>query len=256
MVGRRKLTLGLLLAAGMRGARAQPKARIYRIAVVSPSQPVSDLGEAGNREFRAFFQRLRQLGYVEGQNLSVERYSANGRTERFTELADEVVRRNPDLIYVSMYRLVRDFKAATDAIPIVGSGGDPIAFGVTTSLARPGGNITGVTVDAGVEIWGKRLDLLREILPGASRVAWLASAAIWKSPYAATLREGAQRLNMTVIGPQLVAPFDEAEYRSVFAAMAQSGADALFVASQAENVTNRRLIVDLAERARLPTIYP
>ena len=235
-------------------AEAQQRARVYRIAVVNPSMPVGDMNETGSRLYRAFFQRLRQLGYVEGQNLSVERWSGEGRTEHFAELAGEVVRSKPDLIFVQEYRLMRYFKPATDTIPMVGYGGDPTAFGIVSNLARPGGNITGVMGDTGTG-FGKPFQFIREMIPAASRAAFLASPAIWDSPYGPAIREQAQKMGMSLLGPPLTAPFQEAEYRRVFAAMVQEGADALLVSGQMENTTNRRLIVELAEKYRLPAIY-
>src|ERR1700745_860407 len=123
--------------------------------------------------YRAFFQRLRRLGYVEGQNLVVERYSGGSRAEHYAELAREIVRGSPDFIFTTAW--ARQFKAATDTIPVVALSGDPVAWGFAASLPRPGGNITGATLDAGVDIVGKYLELLREMVPAASRIAWLAS---------------------------------------------------------------------------------
>jgi putative tryptophan/tyrosine transport system substrate-binding protein len=133
--------------------------------------------------------------------------------------------------------------------------GDPIAEGIVSSLARPGGNITGVTITAGYEIGGKRLEVLREMVPSASRVAWLASRTQWDGPDGTSLREAAERSKVSLLGPPLDAPLDEAEYRRVFASMAQEGVDALIVNGQSENFINRRLIVELADEARLPAIY-
>jgi putative ABC transport system substrate-binding protein len=213
------------------------------------------MSETGSRRFGAFFQRLRDLGYIEGQNLSVERYSGEGRT-KFAELAREVVPGNPDLIFVNTSRITREIKTATQTIPVVSVGADPVAYGVVSSLARPGGNITGATVDAGVEIVGKRLELLREMIPTASRVAYLGSHGMWEGADGAAMREVAQRIKISLIGPPLESPLREAEYRRVFAAMTQAGADALVVANQSELLTDRRLILKLAENARLPAIYP
>jgi putative ABC transport system substrate-binding protein len=213
------------------------------------------MSETGSRRFGAFFQRLRDLGYIEGQNLSVERYSGEGRT-KFAELAREVVPGNPDLIFVNTSRITREIKTATETMPVVSVGADPVAYGVVSSLARPGGNITGATVDAGVEIVGKRLELLREMIPAASRVAYLGSHGMWEGADGAAMREAAQRIKISLIGPPLESPLREAEYRRVFAAITQAGADALMVANQSELLTDRRLILKLAENARLPAIYP
>jgi putative ABC transport system substrate-binding protein len=256
-VKRREFISGLLLAGTIPRAYAQQDRKVYRIAVVNPSAPVSDMTETGrNQDYRTFFQRLRELGYVEGQNLVVERYSGEGRTEHFAELAREVVRSNPDAISALGDRLVREFKLATDAIPVVAGVSDPVALGIVESLARPGGNITGATGDAGAEIAGKWLELLHETVPAASRVGYLASRAVWELPsYTPVLRAVAQRMNVSLLGPPLDAPFDDAEYRRVFLAMAREGVDALIVSNQYENITHRKLIVELADKHHLPAIY-
>ncbi len=222
---RRDFIAGLVVTSTIGRAHAQQKARVYRIAVVHPSAAVADLSETGSSRERIVFQRLRELGYIEGQNLAVERYSGEGHTEAFAALAREAVRGNPDLIFVSTSRITREIKAATQTIPVVSVGADPVAYGVVSSLARPGGNITGTTVDAGAEIAGKRLDLLRGMIPAASRVAYLASHSMWEGPDGSAMREAAQRIKISLVGPPLEPPLEEAEYRRVFAAMTQARAD-------------------------------
>src|SRR5262249_31378358 len=142
--------------------------------VVHPSNPISDMTDTAG--YRELFQELRRLGYVEGRNLLVERYSAEGRLDRFGELARDVVMTKPDLIQATSNPLVLKFKEATSTIPIVGYIADPIAFGVVGSLARPGGNITGVSPHPGLDIWGKRLEILLEAV-SASKVGFLTGAS-------------------------------------------------------------------------------
>ena len=257
---RRDFVASLLVAIAARGAQAQQPGKVYRIAVVSTSTPLSDISEMGTRpSYRAFFGRLRQLGYIEGQNLSVERYSDEGRTDHFDELAARVVRSNPDLIYAAGWTvLTRALKSATSAIPIVAITGDPVASGIASSLARPGGNVTGTTVNVGMEIWGKRLELLREMVPAASRIGYLVARQLWESKYnppKTALAEAAKAMNISLVALPLDAPFDEAEYRRVFGTMLKERLDALIVNDTAENITNRELIVNLAAEARLPAIY-
>jgi putative tryptophan/tyrosine transport system substrate-binding protein len=167
-----------------------------------------------------------------------------------------VVRLNPDLIWASTPILLLPFKAATSTIPIVALAADPVVYGLVPNMARPGGNITGVTTDAGSEIWGKRLELLKQSIPSVSKVGYLFTRAGWESPQGAALREGAPRLGISFIGPPLDGPSQEPEHRRVFAAMAQAGANALLVSAESEILANRRLIVQLAEKGRLPAIYP
>ena len=131
-------------------ARAQQPAKMKRIAFVHPAAKVSEISVSGRPYYRAFFEELSRLGYVEGQNLGVERYSGEGRTERYAELARDVVNTHPDLILAVGARLSLDFKMATTTIPIVTIVIDPIALGLVASIARPGGNITGVTIAGGI----------------------------------------------------------------------------------------------------------
>jgi putative ABC transport system substrate-binding protein len=235
-------------------ARAQQPGKLFRIAIVHASAPVAEMTDTGNPRFIALFKELRRLGYVEGQNVVFERYSGAGQYS--SELANEVVRHKPDLILTTSSRMALNFKAATTAIPIVGLMADPVVFGIVDSLAHPGGNITGISTDAGPEIWSKRLELLREAVPGTSRAGFLASRFGWETPFAVGLRVAPERMGISLIGPPLVAPLQEAEYRRVFKAMLQGRADALIVSDAPEHLTYRRLIVELAASSRLPTIYP
>src|SRR5262245_4089915 len=159
MIRRRKFItlLGGAAAAWSVASRAQQPGNAYRVAIVRTSGLVADMTETGdNPSFRELFKELRRLGYVEGQNLIVERYSGEGRQDRYSELAREVVRTRPHLILAVASPLVLIFKAATTNIPIIGVMADPIAYGVVSNLARPGGNVTGVSVDAGLETSAKR----------------------------------------------------------------------------------------------------
>jgi putative ABC transport system substrate-binding protein len=248
-------TAAALLAAPL-VAEGQPTGKVYRIAVVHPSQSVADMTEAKDPYFRAFFAELRRLGYVEGQNLVVERRSAEGRPARFPELAREVVQLQPDLIFVISTRLVRPLQAVTTTIPIVGITPDPIFEKLVTSLARPGGNLTGFSSEAGEEFIGKNVEILKEVVPRASRVALLTPQALWETPYGLAIRRAGARVGMTVIGALLSDSIQEPEYRRPFAAMARERVDALIAADVAENYTHRQLIVELAAQARLPAIYP
>jgi len=201
------------------------------------------------------FEELRRLGYVEGQNLTVERYSGEGRPEGYADLAREVVNRKPDVIVASTDAMAQAVRAATATTPIVWIGGDPIQAGLTTSLARPSGNITGVTVDAGSEIWGKRLQILKEAVPSASKAAFLAMRTQWEGAYGQELREAGRRLQISVIDMSLQVS-TPSEYQHVFATIAQERPDAIIVSSRATLFPYRQLIVELVEKSRLPAIYP
>jgi putative ABC transport system substrate-binding protein len=150
---------------------------------------------------------------------------------------------------------VQHLKPLTATIPIVAVMGDPVGFGLVASLAHPGGNVTGVSIDAGSEIQTKRLELLKETSLRVSRIGFLARR-LPGSPYRKPLEEGAQRLGLVLVGPPLEGTLQETEYRRVFEAMAQEYTDALPVAPDPENSANRQLIIELAEKYRLPAIYP
>ena len=175
---RRDFTIGVLLAAtATRSARAQQSAKQRRIAIVIPAGAVADISETGNdplgrRLYQPFFEELRRLGEVEGQNLTIERYSGEGRREGLADLAREVVSRNPEVIVASTEPVEQALHAATAIIPMVVAD-DPIRAGLAASLAHPGSNVTGVRVFVGVEILGKRLQILKEAVPSASNVAYL-----------------------------------------------------------------------------------
>src|SRR3979490_709229 len=236
-------------------ARAQQPAKMKRIAYVQPATKVSEMNVIDRPYLRAFFEELGRLGYVEGQNIAVERYSGEGRPERYAELARDVVNAHPDLILAVGARLSLDFKMATTTIPIVTIIIDPIAMGLVASIARPGGNITGVTVAAGLELIGKRMGLLVEAMPKLSTVGYLASRPFWETRGAAA-REAAKRAGISLKAALLGSAFNEAEYQRVFRSMEQDRADALMVSEDAEHVTNRATIVELAAKGRIPTIYP
>ena len=151
---------------------AQQGQQQYRIAFVHSGFPADQLTEAaGPFWVRRFYETLRGLGYAEGDNIVVERYSAEGQSEHFASLAAAVVGRNPQVILVNLNDLIKTFAAATTTIPIVAIMGDPIATGLVANLAHPGGNLTGVSIDAGFEIVAKRLQILKEAMPSAAKVA-------------------------------------------------------------------------------------
>jgi putative ABC transport system substrate-binding protein len=235
-------------------ARAQQSNRVYRIAIVHPSNPTSDMREAsGNPFYRAFFEELRRLGYDEGRNLAVARYSGEGRTEHYAELAQEVVHAKPDAVVTNTSRMVLHFKAASSTLPIVAMTSDPVALGIATSLARPGGNFTGSSSDTGPEIYAKLLELLKEAVPALSTVGFIARPDFWKNSLGLALRGAAQHLGIRLILGALES-FEEADYRNAFEAMAQARVDAILFSEQAGHFTHRRLLVELAETNRLPTM--
>jgi putative tryptophan/tyrosine transport system substrate-binding protein len=254
---RRDFIAGLMFTAVTGRARAQQTGKVYRVAFANPVVPVADINQAskGSLAIPAIFEELTRLGYVERRNLLIERYSGEGRAAHYPDLARQIVSRNPDLIIAFNSQFVLDVKAATSTIPIVGIFADPVGTGIVPSLARPGGNITGVSTDVGLDQWLKRVQLLKEAVPQITRLGVLQTRNV-RERWSALSREIALKNLVSIVGPPLERPTDEQEYHRVFAALAQEGADGLLVNDESENASYRRLIVELAEKGRLPTIYP
>jgi putative ABC transport system substrate-binding protein len=250
---RREFIAGLLFVATAQRARAQKPEQMRRIAFGHPSIPVAELRASPRR---AFFEELGRLGYVEGQNLTVQLFSGEGKRDLFAEISRDVVRSKPDAIVTVGLLMARSFKSATSAIPVVVLTADPVRAGIVSSLARPGGNITGVSIDAGMEVYGKRLALLKEAIPGLARMSYLASRLDWEDIDGQAVQEAAGRAGVSLVGSFVDEPMREAEYRRAFASISQEGVDAIFVTADTGNFTNRKLIVELAAKARLPTMFP
>ncbi|MGE5214387.1 MAG: ABC transporter substrate-binding protein [Nitrospirota bacterium] len=236
-------------------ARAQQPAKIYRIAVTSPSAPVSVMSETGS-VYGPFFKELRRLGYIEGKNTVVLRFSAEQDTARYDPMVRDVVGASPDVIFTSNNPLVLRFKALVHTIPIVALMGDPVAFGIVASLASPEGNITGISADAGEDIWGKRLELLLEAVPTSTRIGFLCSEPFWEGPQGAKVREAARRFSVTLIAPPLKGVYKEPEYLRVFGVLNREHVQALLVSDGVENNVQHNLIVRLVAKQHLPALYP
>ncbi len=249
-------TLACALLAAPLPAGAQQARKVYRVGLIAVGTPLSEMAgpEPVSPDVRAFVQGLRALGYVEGQNLILERRSAEGRPERFGDIVAEMIRLKPDVIVGGTDRLARAAKAVTTTVPIVMlGGGDPVGAGAVQSLARPGGNITGLTISVGPEIEAKRLELLKAMLPGVSRVAYLANKEFkdWESPSGASVRTAAQTLGVTLV----LAEHTHHQYSDAFTQISRARPEALFVSQTPAAYADRALIVDFATRTRLPSSF-
>ena len=239
------------------GVGAQPAGKVYRVGFILPSTSVSEMAGPApvHPGTRAFVQGLRGLGYVEGQNLILERRSAEGRYERFGDIVAELVGLKADVIVTISIVAARAAKAVTTTVPIVMAiSGDPVGEGLVQSLARPGGNITGLTNVVGPEFEAKRLELFRAMLPGVSRVAYLASQEYkeWESPNGKSVRMAAQALDVTLV----LVEFASRRYTDAFARISRARAEAFFVSQGPTAYADRALIVDFATRTRLPSSFP
>jgi putative ABC transport system substrate-binding protein len=240
----------MLLALGLPAAAQQPN-KVPRIGYLASADAATESARA-----EAIRLALRERGYIEGQNIAIEYRYAEGKRDRVPELAAELVRLKVDIIVVAGGdTLIRAVKNATKTIPIVMvvSGADPVEAGFIESLARPGGNITGLT-NLDRELEGKRLELLKEAVPKVARVAVLYDPA---SPI--TVREvkevlpvAARALKLT-IQPWEVRGTDD--FERVFAAMGKQRSDGLFVLNSPLTRPNAKRIANFALKSRLPSIY-
>jgi putative tryptophan/tyrosine transport system substrate-binding protein len=246
------LTLSFTLAPFV--TEAQHAVTMARVGILSPTAPGVIPNQPAVGVTEGLTRRLHELGWVEGKNLVVERRFADGRSDRLPGLAANLVRVNVDIIVAVSPPAIRAAKNATRTIPIVMgfSGIDPVKAGFVASLARPGGNVTGLTLLA-TDITVKRLEVLKEALPRASRVAVLVNP---RNPgtaeQLAALRAAAPALSVEV---QPVEIPRSGEYADAFAAIARSQADAIMVPSDPEFFRDRRGLVDLAAQRRTPASY-
>jgi ABC-type uncharacterized transport system substrate-binding protein len=253
MKRREFLFAAAMLAPGIRHASAQQPVTKKRLAAIVYDVESARIGR--DPLVTVFFEELRRLGYVEGGNLIVDWWQyQSGRLE---EIARKVVEANPDAIVSPGTPMTLSLKAATTTIPIVAITGDPIKFGLISNLARPGGNITGVSVDAGVEVWAKRLELLSNAVPKLVNVVYVSSDASGTSAGSQAVRDAAQKLGISLVRVTLRSPFGEAEYRNAFSSIQRDQVDALMTSDEGQVLLPQRpLLVQLVQQLRLPAIFP
>jgi len=245
------LALCALLFALSYSASAQQPTKVPRIGYLSSADPASE--SARSEPFRL---ALRELGYIDGQNISTEYRYSEGKNDRLPELAAELVRLKVDIIVTGGVPLVRAAKNATKTIPIVmmGQGSDPVEAGLIESLARPGGNVTGLT-NLGRELGGKRLELLKEAVPKVARVAVL------HEPAAGSVREVKEILPVAARALGLTIRFWEVraadDFDRVFAALNKQRPDGLYVLPGGGPLmfANGKRIAGFASKSRLPSMY-
>ena len=242
--------LAVSLLAAPLAVDAQQAGKVPRIGflgVTSPSDRPSHLD--------AFRQRLRELGWVEGQNIVIDYRYAEGRVDRLPDLAAELVRLKVDLIVASAgTQAATAAKNATETIPIVMIYvRDPVGTGLIASLARPGGNVTGVSGSAGLELFAKQLELLKETVPKIRRVAILSNPA--NAYHQLAIREVNVAARSLGVQLQLLEARGPNEFDGAFAAMATERVGALLVLSDAIFSSHRTRLADLAARSRLPAAY-
>jgi putative ABC transport system substrate-binding protein len=248
----KKILVWLLITffvANVSVAQAQQPTKIPRIGFLFNTSP-----SAASARVKAFRQGLRELGYVEGKNIVIEVRYAEGKLDRLRELAAELVRLKVDIVISGGPAVTRAAKEASSTIPIVMAfDNDPVGNGFVASLARPGGNITGLSTLA-PELSGKQLELLKETIPKLARVAVLGNST--EPGYAQVLTEmelAAEALKVKLQYLDVLSPKD---IESVFRAASKGRAQAVLVLASSVIASHRAEIVDLAAKNRLPAIYP
>jgi putative ABC transport system substrate-binding protein len=239
------VTIVILLS--VKPAEPQQSGKLPRVGLLSPA------ASERNPQIEGFQQALRDLGYVEGRTIHIEYRFAQGKDDRISELAVELVRLKVDVITTFSHRVALIVKSATTSIPIVFAFvNDPVGVGLVPSLARPGGNITGVSLQ-GLDLIGKRLELLKESLPKVDRLVYLRnpvepySPIYWKEVQSVSRALGIRQVSsLEAEGPE--------DFEGAFAALARQHPDALLVETNSLNTGNRKRISDFALDHRLPTM--
>ena len=246
----RKVAVALVLLAVPFTAAALQPAKGFRIGVLSYLPQTHPLG---SRFHNVLLEGLRDLGYIEGQNIVIEWHSWEGSQERLRALADELARLKVDVIIVGPTPAAEEMKRASSTIPIVAVHGDPVGSGLVASLARPGGNVTALSL-LNPDLIGKQLQMLKETLPRLSRVAVLSNPTT--STHRIYLRHAeaaARSLKVRMLVLEARAP---AEFAGAFSAARRERADAVIILGDSTFSTERTRLADLAARNRLPSIAP
>jgi putative ABC transport system substrate-binding protein len=241
--------LGVVLLACSINAKAQTPAKVLRIGVLLSGKP-----SVSSARIRAFQQGLRDLGYVEGKNLVIEYRYADGELDPVPHLAAELVSLNVDVLLTDTSNATQAAKNATRTIPIVFTmANDPVGDGQVTSLARPGGNLTGFSILA-IDLNGKRLDLLKEAIPKVTRVGFL--TRMGTTPGGKRFEEADADAKGLGLRLQFLGAKGVEDLESVFEAAKRAGVQAVLAHPSTFVATNRASIINLAAKSRLPVIYP
>lgn len=256
MIGRRPLAgaAALLWLLARSPARAQRATRLPRVARISIAPLSDNIGpDPVNPVARAFVHGLRDLGWVDGRNLVIEHRSAEGQPERLPALLRELVGLPVDVIVTAGGQMARAARQATDTIPIIAIGPDLVALGLAASLARPGGNVTGLQFHAGSAMQAKRLQLLKRAVPAVRRITFLRpSPAAGEPVWPAATAEAARQLGLVL---SIVAVDGPDDFDAAFAALSRNRPDAIWCLDSPVNLGNRARITAFATRERLPSLF-
>lgn len=239
---RRDFIAGLIATSGTCAVRAAEPDRVYKIAACRFSPPF----------WAGFQESLRQLGYIAGKNLIINRCADEKQPD--SAIARELLLAKPDVIALGIdSHLISEVSKAAYPAPVVAVI-PSVAAGLVRNIARPEGNITGFTADAGIEMQGKHLDILRQAVPSLSRVAYLSERSDWEGAWGRAIVDAGRASGIDIIGVSLEASAEEPEYRRAFETMTAQSAQALVFNGLPPNFSHRELIADLALQHRLPSI--
>lgn len=253
-MNRREAVFGLLaLVAAPKIASAQQTRKTHHVGLVISTSAVATMAgtEPAHPFVRAFVHEMRDRGYLEGQNLDLQRHSLEGKIQLGPEVMAELLRRKVDVIVAAGNPAIAAAKQATASIPIIMINAvAPVGAGFVASLARPGGNITGVTFDTGPDLVAKQLQLLQQALPRVRRVAYLGTKEDWASERGQSAQAAARALGLTLI----LAEHGLGDYTDAFTAIQREHADALITSTTPFHFTHRSRLADAALKKKVPSM--
>jgi putative ABC transport system substrate-binding protein len=266
MIARRTFLTAAAAAALFASTRARSKvevgpegdgpaeiAIIPRVALVASSGPLTAISSRGDARWAALLQELVRLGYVEGETVTIRRWSTGGRRGTGS-IARRVVDSRPDVIVAQGSRLTRSLGSRNTIIPIINIGSFRPDSNLVASLERPGGNVTGFTPTPVGEIFAKQVELLHDAAPTTSHVAWLGPKHYWDHPLTASTRSAAEKLGLALVPMRIDYPIGNSTIERAFRELANQELDALFVSPAADLYRHRETVVALAASASLPAI--
>lgn len=250
----RRDTLGVIVAlCAAPRARAQSARKLPRIALVDGAEAVANMAEDRHPLWGPLLSELRRLGYIEGKTVAIERWSGGGDTGGYGELARKIVASRPQIIVARGRTLTSPIAATTSDIPIVTVG--TVSSDLSTSLARPSGNVTGLFTSADEQqIYSKQLDFLAEIVKVGSRIAWLGPQLLWDGPVGEAARKGATRQKLVLRPIFVSSPVDAKAIGEAFAAIRSGKFEGLLISPSTEIFPHRVLIAKLALEGHLPSM--
>jgi putative ABC transport system substrate-binding protein len=251
---RRDLLAAAMSVAGASDGLAQSAAKLPRLAIVSPSESTAVMVEDGvNPYYRVLFEALRRQGRIEGKTLAVDRYGQEHLAGGQSALLETVLRNKPDVIYA--IAAATFIKSAAATVPVVALSGDPIAMGLVQNLARPGGNITGMSVDVGPMLHGKRIELLRDVFPAMSELIYVNLRPSWEAFLGPAMRTAAEKAGIGLLPKLIDVPASEEDYRRAVAESPRAAGNAIMIGDSPAALRYRSAIVTAVAEVKLPAMY-